>query len=43
MEIVTVLGGIAFAVFLAALAVSPNAIATYLQRRAEHDAASAAR
>ena len=35
MEIITALGGAAFALLLAALAVSPQAIATYFELRAE--------
>lgn len=34
MEIITALGGIVFALVLAAIAVSPNAISTYLELRA---------
>jgi hypothetical protein len=37
MEIITALGGIAFALVLAAVAVSPNAISAYLELRAEHN------
>lgn len=33
MEVITALGGIIFALALAAIAVSPNAISTYLELR----------
>ena len=38
MEVITALGGVVFALLLAAIAVSPNAIGTYLELRAEHNA-----
>lgn len=38
MEIITALGGAAFALVLAAIAVSPNAISTYLELREEQNA-----
>ena len=38
MEIITALGGVVFALFLAAVAVSPNAIGTYFELRAENNA-----
>jgi hypothetical protein len=37
MEIITALGGIAFALVLAVVAVSPNAISAYLELRAENN------
>jgi hypothetical protein len=37
MEIVNALGGIIFALVLAAIAVSPNAISAYLELRAENN------
>ena len=41
MEIVTAFGGVVFALFLAAVAVSPNAIGTYLELRAKNNASEA--
>ena len=38
MEIVNALGGAVFALVLAAIAVSPNAISTYLELRAQDNA-----
>jgi hypothetical protein len=38
MEIITALEGVLFALVLAAIAVSPNAISTYLELRAQKDA-----
>jgi hypothetical protein len=37
MEIINALGGVVFALLLAAIAVSPNAIGTYLELRAENN------
>ena len=42
MEIITSLGGTAFALFLAALAISPQAIAAYFELRAEQHASEVA-
>ena len=39
MEIIHALGGITFALAVAAIAVSPHAISTYLELRAENNAA----
>ena len=39
MEVITALGGVAFALLLAAVAVSPHALAVYLELRAGHKTA----
>jgi hypothetical protein len=39
MEIINALGGVALALLLAAIAVSPTAISTYLELRAEQNVA----
>lgn len=41
MEIITALGGIAFTLVLAALAVSPNALSAYLELREQQIASEA--
>jgi hypothetical protein len=42
MEIITALGGVAFVLLLAVLAISPHAIAAYLESRTEPHAGEAA-
>jgi hypothetical protein len=42
MEIITALGGVAFALLVATLAVSPQAIATYFELRAEQHGSDSA-